>query len=136
MEQNIKPGDVIIIRYEGPKGGPGMREMQMFRSLLKFTGIGDKVYLITDGRYSGYTAGACIGYLSPEAAEGGPIALVQNGDSISVDIEARRLDIKVDAGELGARAKEWRKPEPRVKKGYLKRYAKNAASASEGAIIK
>jgi dihydroxy-acid dehydratase len=134
--QKIEPGDVIVIRYEGPRGGPGMREMQMFRALLKMSGIGDKVYLITDGRFSGYSEGSCIGYLSPEAADGGPIALVRNGDTISVDIEARRVDLKVSEDELQKRSKEWKRPKPRITKGYLARYAEIATSAAEGAIIR
>lgn len=136
MSQDIKPGDVIIVRYEGPKGGPGMREMQMFRSLIKLTGIGDQVYLITDGRFSGYSEGPSIGYLSPEAAEGGPLALVRNGDIILVDIEARKLDLKVDEAKLEKRRKEWKCPPPRIKKGYLARYAAAATSATEGAVIR
>ena len=131
----IQAGDAIVIRYEGPKGGPGMREMQMFRSLLKFAGLLDQVYLITDGRYSGYTGGACIGYLSPEAADGGPIALIKDGDTISIDIEARKLDVKLSGEELEKRRKEWIAPPPRVTKGYLARYARAASSAAEGAII-
>ncbi len=135
MSQQLKAGDVIIIRYEGPKGGPGMREMQMFRSLLKFVGLLDKVYLITDGRYSGYTGGPCIGYLSPEAADGGPLALVKDSDIISIDIDARRLDVNLTAGELEKRAKQWKRPPARVSKGYLARYAEVASSAAEGAVI-
>ena len=131
----IQAGDAIVIRYEGPKGGPGMREMQMFRSLLKFVGLLDKVYLITDGRYSGYTGGACIGYLSPEAADGGPIALIKDGDTISVDIEARKLDVKLSDEELEKRRSEWSAPPPRITKGYLARYSATATSAAEGAII-
>jgi len=135
MASKIQEGDAIVIRYEGPKGGPGMREMQMFRSLLKFVGLLDKVYLITDGRYSGYTGGACIGYLSPEAADGGPIALIKNGDTISVDIEARKLDVKLSDEELEKRRSEWSAPPPRITKGYLARYSTTASSAAEGAII-
>jgi len=136
MSQKIQAGDAIVIRYEGPKGGPGMREMQMFRSLLKFVGLLDKVYLITDGRYSGYTGGACIGYLSPEAADGGPIALIRDGDTIAIDIEARRLDVRLSDEELEKRRQEWSAPPPRVTKGYLARYSTSAASAAEGAIIR
>jgi dihydroxy-acid dehydratase len=134
-DKKISSGDVIIIRYEGPKGGPGMREMQMFNSLIRIAGLGDSVYLITDGRYSGYTGGACVGYLSPEAAEGGPIALVQDGDIISVDIEARKLNLKLSEGELKDRRKAWKCPPPRVTKGYLARYSGTASSAADGAII-
>jgi dihydroxy-acid dehydratase len=135
LAQEIQPGDVIVVRYEGPKGGPGMREMQMFRWLLKMVGLGSRVYLVTDGRFSGYSEGSCIGYLSPEAADGGPIALVRNGDIISVDIDARRVDVTLSKGELDKRRKEWQRPPPRVKKGYLARYSAVAASAAEGAII-
>ncbi len=135
MSQEIKAGDVIVIRYEGPRGGPGMREMAHFRALLKFAGLGDKVYLITDGRYSGYSEGSSIGYLSPEAAEGGPIAVVRDGDIISIDIEARKLDLMVEKGELDKRMREWKCPPPRITKGYLARYSVTAKSAAEGAII-
>jgi dihydroxy-acid dehydratase len=135
LTQEIKPGDVIVIRYEGPKGGPGMREMAHFRAMLKFAGLGDKVYLITDGRYSGYSEGTSIGYLSPEAAEGGPIALVKDGDIIAIDIEARKLDVKLSQAELDKRLKEWKRPPAKVTKGYLARYSATATSAAEGAII-
>ncbi len=134
--KGIEAGDVVVIRYEGPKGGPGMREMQMFRALLKFGGLDNKVYLVTDGRFSGYTGGACIGYLSPEAAEGGPLALVCDGDIIEIDVEARRLDVKLSADELEKRAKAWKRPSPRVSSGYLARYAERASSAAEGAIVR
>jgi len=136
MSQGIQAGDVIVIRYEGPKGGPGMRELAHFRVMLKFAGLGDKVYLVTDGRYSGYSEGSSIGYLSPEAAEGGPIALVRDGDVVSIDIEARKLDLNVDEEELASRRKEWKPPPPRVEKGYLARYSAAATSAAEGAIIR
>jgi dihydroxy-acid dehydratase len=135
FSKEIEPGDVVVIRYEGPKGGPGMREMQMFRALLKFGGLDNRVYLITDGRFSGYTGGACIGYLSPEAAEGGPLALIRDGDVIEIDVEARKLDVKLGEEELQRRAQEWKRPPPRVTSGYLARYAERATSASTGAIV-
>ncbi len=135
FSQALKPGDVIVIRYEGPKGGPGMREMAHFRAMLKFAGLGEKVYLITDGRYSGYSEGSSIGYLSPEAAEGGPIALVRDGDIISIDVEARKLEVKLGDEELAARRKEWKQPPARVTKGYLARYAAAARAAAEGAVV-
>jgi len=135
MEQKIRAGDAVIIRYEGPKGGPGMREMQMFRSLLKFAGFLGKVYLITDGRFSGYTGGACIGYLSPEAAEGGPLAAVRDGDIIQVDIEKRMLHVELSESELRARLEVWVPPPARIKKGYLRRYSAAASSAARGAIL-
>jgi dihydroxy-acid dehydratase len=133
--KGIEPGDVVVIRYEGPKGGPGMREMQMFRALLKFGGLDNQVYLITDGRFSGYTGGACIGYLSPEAAEGGPLALIRDGDMIAIDVEGRRVDVRLSDEELEQRAKAWKRPPPRVTAGYLARYAERATSAAKGAII-
>jgi dihydroxy-acid dehydratase len=135
MSQEIEAGAFIVIRYEGPKGGPGMRELAHFRAMLKFAGLGDKVYLVTDGRYSGYSEGSSIGYLSPEAAEGGPLALVEDGDIISVDVQARKLDLKVSDVELEKRRREWKRPPPRVTKGYLARYSAAATSAAEGAII-
>jgi dihydroxy-acid dehydratase len=136
FSKGIEAGDVVVIRYEGPKGGPGMREMHMFRALLKFGGLDNKVYLITDGRFSGYTGGACIGYLSPEAAEGGPLALIRDGDIIAVDVEGRRLDVKLGSEELAQRADAWKCPPPRVTSGYLARYAERATSAATGAIVR
>ena len=136
FSKGIEAGDVVVIRYEGPKGGPGMREMQMFRALLKFGGLDNQVYLITDGRFSGYTGGACIGYLSPEAAEGGPLALIRDGDIIVIDVEARKLDVKLGEEELQQRAREWQRPPPRVTSGYLARYAERATSAATGAIVR
>ncbi|RJP26747.1 MAG: dihydroxy-acid dehydratase [Candidatus Abyssobacteria bacterium SURF_5] len=135
LSGGISAGDVIIIRYEGPRGGPGMREMAHFRVMLELSGLGEKVYLITDGRYSGYSNGPSIGYLSPEAADGGPIALVRTGDRISIDVEARRLDVLVSEEEMAERTKQWKSPAQRVRKGYLARYAASARSAAEGAII-
>ncbi len=132
----IQPGDVIVIRYEGAKGGPGMREMVTFRALLSASALHDAAYLITDGRFSGYTSGPCIGYLSPEAAEGGPIALVEDGDVIVIDIAARRLDVQLTETEIQQRRQRWTPPPPRITKGYLARYTALASSAAEGAILK
>jgi dihydroxy-acid dehydratase len=131
----IKPGDVIVIRYEGPKGGPGMREMLTPTSAVSGMGLGESVALITDGRFSGATRGASIGHVSPEAAEGGPIALVREGDIIRINIPENKLDLLVDEAELARRKKEWKAPEPKVTKGYLARYAKQVTSASTGAIL-
>ncbi|WP_227764486.1 dihydroxy-acid dehydratase [Zhaonella formicivorans] len=131
----IKPGDVIVIRYEGPKGGPGMREMLTPTSAVSGMGLGESVALITDGRFSGATRGASIGHVSPEAAEGGPIALVREGDVIRINIPENKLDLLVDEAELARRKKEWTAPEPKVTKGYLARYAKQVTSASTGAIL-
>lgn len=131
----IKPGDVIVIRYEGPKGGPGMREMLTPTSAVAGMGLDKEVALITDGRFSGATRGASIGHVSPEAAEGGPLALVREGDLISIDIPARKLDLLVDDQELERRRGEWLSPEPKVKTGYLVRYARLVTSASKGAVL-
>ena len=131
----INPGDVIVIRYEGPKGGPGMQEMLTPTSAVAGMGLGEDVALITDGRFSGATRGASVGHVSPEAAEGGPIALIEEGDIISIDIPNRKLDIMVSDEVLEERRKKWQKPEPKIKTGYLARYQKVVSSASSGAII-
>ncbi|NPV70236.1 MAG: dihydroxy-acid dehydratase [Firmicutes bacterium] len=132
----IKPGDVVVIRYEGPKGGPGMREMLSPTATLAGMGLDSKVALITDGRFSGGTKGASIGHVSPEAAEGGPIAAVREGDIISIDIPARKLNVELSAGEIAKRLEEWKRPEIRATKGtYLHRYARLVTSASKGAIM-
>lgn len=130
----IKDGDVVVIRYEGPKGGPGMREMLNPTAVI--TGMGLKVALITDGRFSGATRGACIGHVSPEAMAGGPIALVQDGDRIDIDIPNRKLELLIGAEEMESRRKAWTKPEPKVTSGYLARYARLATSANTGAVLK
>ncbi|MFN2292564.1 MAG: dihydroxy-acid dehydratase [Anaerolineae bacterium] len=132
----IEPGDVVVVRYEGPKGGPGMREMLAPTSAIMGTGLGDTVALITDGRFSGVTRGAAIGHISPEAAEGGPLALVLEGDTILIDIPGRSLSVDVGAEELDRRRAVWKPPEPRVKHGYLARYARMVTSASTGAILR
>jgi dihydroxy-acid dehydratase len=132
----IKAGDFVIIRYEGPAGGPGMREMLAATAALKGLGKADKVYLATDGRFSGGTAGPCIGHVSPEAAAGGPIALVKNGDWIHVDLDQRRVELEVDEAELDKRRKAWKRPHPKITTGYLARYARMVTSAATGAICK
>jgi len=134
MEGRIKAGDVMVIRYEGPKGGPGMREMLAPTAALMGLGLGDSVALVTDGRFSGGTRGPCIGHVSPEAAEGGPIALVEEGDRILLDIPARRLELLVDPQILEERRSRWRPPEPKIKTGWLARYAKVVTSAYTGAV--
>lgn len=131
----VKSGDVVIIRYEGPKGGPGMRETLAPTSAIAGAGLSDSVALITDGRFSGGTRGPCIGHVSPEAAVGGPIALVEPGDTISIDIPARRLDLLVDPAELERRRKEWRAPQTEVK-GVLARYRNSVTSASRGSVLR
>ena len=133
--RKINPGDVVVIRYEGPKGGPGMREMLNPTSAIAGMGLGASVALITDGRFSGATRGASIGHVSPEAAAGGPICLVQEGDLISIDIPNCRITLEVDEEELAKRRAAWVCPEPRVKTGYLARYAKMVTSADKGAIL-
>jgi len=132
----IKPGDVVVIRYEGPKGGPGMREMLAPTSAIAGMGLDTSVALLTDGRFSGGTRGAAIGHISPEAAEGGPLALVREGDKISIDIPGRRLDLKVTAKEMEKRKKALKPWEPPVRGGYLGRYARLVTSASTGAAFK
>jgi len=136
MGGQVVAGDVVVIRYEGPKGGPGMREMLAPTATLMGLGLGDSVALITDGRFSGGTRGPCIGHISPEAAAGGPIALVQDGDRIRLDIPQRRLELLVDAAELSRRQAAWTAPEPKIKSGWLARYAKVVTSAHTGAICK
>ncbi|WP_418382668.1 dihydroxy-acid dehydratase [Acidaminococcus intestini] len=130
----IKEGHVVVIRYEGPKGGPGMREMLNPTAVI--TGMGFKVALLTDGRFSGASRGACVGHISPEAMEGGPIALVKDGDRILVDVPNRRLELLVDEAELARRKAAWKRPEPKVKTGYLSRYARLVTSANTGAVMK
>ena len=134
MANEIHDGDVVVIRYEGPKGGPGMQEM--LNPTAAITGAGLKVGLITDGRFSGASQGACIGHISPEAMEGGPIALIEDGDIISIDIPNRKLELEVSDEELAKRRANWKKPEPKIKTGYLARYAKLTTSASTGAVLK
>lgn len=132
----IRKGDVVVIRYEGPKGGPGMREMLGPTSAIAGMGLDSDVALITDGRFSGATRGAAIGHISPEAAAGGNIALIQDGDIICIDIPAGRLEIEVSEEELARRRMLWREPEPKVTNGYLARYSRLVTSASEGAILR
>jgi len=131
----VKAGDVVVIRYEGPRGGPGMQEMLAPTTALKGMGLDRSVALVTDGRFSGGTAGACIGHVSPEAAAGGPIGLLRPGDLIQIDIPARRLDVLVSPEELAERAGQWSAPEPRFKTGYLAKYAAMATSADTGAVL-
>ena len=132
----ISKGDVIVIRYEGPKGGPGMREMLTPTAMVAGLGLDKDVALITDGRFSGATRGASIGHVSPEAAEGGPIAAIREGDMIEIDIPNSRLNVLISDEEIKSRMAEWQPPEPRVRKGYLARYARLVTSAHTGAILK
>ncbi|HEX7513548.1 MAG TPA: dihydroxy-acid dehydratase [Candidatus Methylomirabilis sp.] len=135
MGDAVKPGDVVVVRYEGPKGGPGMREMHQITSVMVGMGLDEHCGLVTDGRFSGSTRGPCIGHISPEAAEGGPLALVRDGDLIEYDIPNRRLDLLVPAEELARRRAAWQAPK-RELKGILARYARLAESASKGAILR
>jgi dihydroxy-acid dehydratase len=131
QQQKIKPGDVVVIRYEGPKGGPGMREMLAVTGALVGQGLGDSIALITDGRFSGATHGLMVGHVAPEAAHGGPIAFVRDGDKITLDVRARRLDVEANLDERRA---QWKAPAPRYTSGVMAKYAKLVSSASEGAI--
>ncbi|AHG92333.1 Dihydroxy-acid dehydratase (plasmid) [Gemmatirosa kalamazoonensis] len=135
LSGGIVPGDVVIVRNEGPRGGPGMREMLSLTSLLKGAPLGDKVALVTDGRFSGGTRGLCIGHVSPEAAEGGPIGLLRDGDMIDIDLAERRMDVELDAETLEARAADWAPPAPRFTRGWLARYAAMVTSAHTGAVL-
>ena len=132
----VKKGDVVVIRYEGPRGGPGMQEMLAPTTAIKGVGLGDSVALVTDGRFSGGTAGACIGHVSPEAAAGGPIGLVRDGDIVEIDIPAHSLRVRLSDEELAARAKTVKPLAPRFTTGWLARYAAMATSADTGAILK
>jgi dihydroxy-acid dehydratase len=133
-QQGIKPGDVVVIRNEGPSGGPGMREMLQVTAALVGEGIGDQVALLTDGRFSGATHGLMAGHVAPEAVRGGPIAAVQEGDQITIDIDARRLDVDLSDEEIAKRVEAYEPPEPRYKRGVMAKYAAAVSSASEGAI--
>jgi dihydroxy-acid dehydratase len=134
--KKIKAGDVVVIRYEGPRGGPGMREMLGVTGAIVGEGLGETVALITDGRFSGATRGLMIGHVAPEAARGGPIAAIAEGDTVVIDVEARRLEVELDDQELVKRLSEWRAPEPRYKSGVYAKYAALVASASEGAVTR
>jgi dihydroxy-acid dehydratase len=132
----IRPGDVVVIRYEGPRGGPGMREMLGVTAALVGAGIGEQVALLTDGRFSGATHGLMAGHVAPEAFVGGPIALVEEGDTIVFDVEARRLDLEVDEATLRARRARWHPPAPRYAEGVMAKYAALVSSAAEGAVTR
>jgi dihydroxy-acid dehydratase len=134
-ENKIQKGDVVVIRYEGPKGGPGMPEMLSPTAAVVGMGLDKDVALITDGRFSGGTKGAAIGHISPEAADGGTIGLIEEGDIIEIDIPARKLSLQVAEMELDRRRSNWKPMEPRITQGYLARYARQVSSASKGAIV-
>ena len=130
----IHSGDVVVIRYEGPKGGPGMREMLAITGAIKGAGLGKDVLLVTDGRFSGGTTGLCVGHIAPEAVDGGPIAFVRDGDLIRLDVANGRLDVLVDEAELAGRAEGWAPPPPRYTSGVLAKYVKLVGSAAHGAV--
>jgi dihydroxy-acid dehydratase len=131
----IRAGSVVVVRNEGPRGGPGMREMLSLTSMLKGMPLGDQVALITDGRFSGGTRGLCIGHVSPEASEGGPIGVLREGDVIAIDLSARSLDVEVSEEELNRRRAEWVAPSPKYTRGWLARYTKLVTNASNGAVL-
>ena len=135
-EGRVREGEVIVIRYEGPQGGPGMREMLSPTATIAGMGLTESVALITDGRFSGGTRGPCIGHICPEAQAGGPIALLQDGDEIIINIPGRLLDINLSEEELKKRRQNWKKPPSRVKEGYLARYSRLVGPASQGAVLK
>ncbi len=130
----IKPGDVVVIRYEGPKGGPGMREMLGVTAALAGAGMAESVALLTDGRFSGATRGFCIGHVAPEAAVGGLIAFVREGDQVEIDVASRKLSVEIPAAELASRRAGWAPPAPRYKTGVMAKYARTVSSAAEGAV--
>jgi dihydroxy-acid dehydratase len=132
--QEVKPGDVVAIRYEGPKGGPGMREMLAITAAIVGQGLGEKVALVTDGRFSGATRGLMVGHVSPEAQVGGPLSVLEDGDIVTVDTEHRLLTVDISSEEMSARLKKWKQPEPKYKRGALFKYSKLVHSASEGAV--
>jgi dihydroxy-acid dehydratase len=132
--KQIKAGDVVVIRYEGPKGGPGMREMLSVTAAIVGEGLGESVALITDGRFSGATRGLMVGHVAPEAALGGPIAAIREGDRITIDTKVRRLELEISDAEIARRLAEWKAPAPKYKTGVFAKYAVLVRSAAEGAI--
>jgi dihydroxy-acid dehydratase len=132
----IKEGDVVVIRYEGPKGGPGMREMLMITGAIKGAGLGKKTLLLTDGRFSGGSTGLCVGHISPEAVDGGPIAFIKDGDLIRIDVVNRTLDLLVDPAELESRKVGWKPIPHKFTRGVLSKFSQGVSSASEGAVWK
>jgi dihydroxy-acid dehydratase len=135
LAQNVHPGEVLVIRYEGPSGGPGMREMLAPTAAIVGMGLAESVALITDGRFSGGTSGPCLGHVSPEAAAKGPIAIIKNGDIINIDIPNRKLEVKLTKAQIAKRFKNWKAVEPKIKTGYLARYSRMVSSADKGAVV-
>jgi len=134
QRQTIKSGDVVVIRYEGPSGGPGMREMLGVTGAIVGAGLGETVALITDGRFSGATRGFCVGHIAPEAARGGPMAVVRDGDTIVIDVAQRKLDLEISEQEMAQRIAAWKAPTPRYTSGVFAKYVKLVSSASQGAV--
>jgi len=134
-KNDIKSGDIIVVRYEGPKGGPGMREMYVPLELIKGMGMEKEVALITDGRFSGSNSGLFVGHICPEAADGGPIAIIKDGDVIDIDVEKRTINVRLSEEEINNRLKNWVKPKPRIKEGYLALYSQIVKPACEGAVV-
>jgi dihydroxy-acid dehydratase len=130
----LRPGDVVVIRYEGPSGGPGMREMLGVTAAIVGAGLGDSVALLTDGRFSGATRGLMAGHVAPEAAQGGPIAAVREGDMVLFDLDARELRVEIDDAEIAARLADWKAPAPRYTTGVMAKYSRLVGSAAEGAV--
>jgi dihydroxy-acid dehydratase len=135
LRRKVQPGSVLVIRYEGPRGGPGMRELSIPAAMLVGMGLGDSVAMVTDGRYSGATRGPCIGHVAPEAADGGPIALVEDGDLIEIDVPARRLDLLVAPGELRKRRGRWKPRPPKATGGFLDLYRRVVSDSAKGAVV-
>ena len=135
LSKKVDKGDILVIRYEGPKGSPGMRELSIPAAILVGMGLGSSVAMITDGRYSGATRGPCIGHVCPEAIEGGPIAIVQDGDLIEIDIDNRKLDLLIPQEEIKKRLNDWERPKTKIKNGYLNIYRKIVSSAKYGAYL-
>ena len=135
MDKSVEAGSVLVIRNEGPRGGPGMRELSIPAAMLVGMGLSESVAMVTDGRYSGATRGPCVGHVVPEAAEGGPIGLVEDGDLIEIDIPERKLNLLVDDAVLAERRKRWKPPEPKVRGGFLEVYRRNVSSADKGAVF-
>jgi dihydroxy-acid dehydratase len=131
----VHPGDVLVVRYEGPRGGPGMRELSLPAAILVGMGLGDSVAMVTDGRFSGATRGPCVGHISPEAALGGPLALIREGDVVEIDVPNRTLQVHLSEGELAERRDAWHKPEKAIPPGFLRLYAQRVGSASQGAVL-
>ena len=136
LNSEVRPGDVVVIRYEGPAGGPGMQEMLAPTGALMGMGLGEQVALITDGRFSGGTRGACIGHISPEAAARGPIAALEPGDIIEIDLDARRLDVRLSDDEIESRLARLPTFQPTIDSKWLRRYARSVTSASTGAVLR